>query len=82
MTETEQNAPLDLQEHLPRLEAKGLLTRPARSTRIPNFIRLRGGSFRAACPRRTAGFLFTDVVGALGETYDIPVAGRRTCGFS
>eukprot|EP01037_Dinobryon_pediforme_P002024 gene2024-2062_t len=69
-------APLDLQEHLARLEAAGLLTRITRpickDTELHPLARwqFQGGLLES---QRT-GFLFTDVRGAKGERYDMPVA--------
>ena len=69
-------APLDLQEHLARLDAAGLLTRIDRpickDTELHPLARwqFQGGLLES---QRT-GFLFTDVRGAKGERYDIPVA--------
>jgi UbiD family decarboxylase len=69
------NAPLDLHDHLARLEARGLLIRIDRpiskDTELHPLVRWQfvGGLPESA--RRA--FLFTNVVGARGERYDIPV---------
>src|SRR4051794_13802841 len=69
------NAPLDLHDHLARLDARGLLVRIDRpiskDTEIHPLVRWQfvGGLPESA--RRA--FLFTNVVGARGERYDIPV---------
>lgn len=68
-------APTDLQEHLARLEELGLLTRIERRIDKDSELhplarwQFQGGLHESA--RRA--FLFTNVVGAKGETYDIPV---------
>jgi UbiD family decarboxylase len=68
-------APRDLQEHIARLEAKGLLTRIGRpinkDTELHPLARwqFQGGLDEA--DRRA--FLFTDVTDGEGHTYDIPV---------
>src|SRR3974377_803525 len=72
---SKQNAPSDLQEHLARLTERGLVTvigKPInKDTELHPLARwqfqggLRGEERRA--------FLFTNVVGAKGEKYDIPV---------
>ncbi|HTI86547.1 MAG TPA: UbiD family decarboxylase [Alphaproteobacteria bacterium] len=69
------NAPVDLHDHLARLEARGLLVRVDRpiskDTEIHPLVRWQfvGGLPESA--RRA--FLFTNVIGARGERYDIPV---------
>ena len=74
MIETK-GAPRDLQEHIARLEAKGLLTRIGRpinkDTELHPLARwqFQGGLDEA--DRRA--FLFTDVTDGEGHTYDIPV---------
>jgi len=74
MIET-RGAPRDLQEHIARLEAKGLLTRIGRpinkDTELHPLARwqFQGGLDEA--DRRA--FLFTDVIDGEGHTYDIPV---------
>jgi 4-hydroxy-3-polyprenylbenzoate decarboxylase len=74
MTETK-GAPRDLQEHVARLDAKGLLTRIGRpinkDTELHPLARwqFQGGLDEA--DRRA--FLFTDVIDGEGHTYDIPV---------
>jgi 4-hydroxy-3-polyprenylbenzoate decarboxylase len=76
MTTKEQNAPQDLQEHIARLEAKGLLTK----IQVPidkdaELHPLARWQFQGGLPEdQRRGFLFTDVHGAKGERYDIPVA--------
>src|ERR1700761_6768877 len=70
-----QGAPRDLQEHIARLEAKGLLTRIDRpinkDTELHPLARwqFQGGLHE---DQRRA-FLFTNVVDGDGRTYDIPV---------
>ncbi len=70
------SAPLDLQEHLARLEAQGLLVRIDRpickDTELHPLARwqFQGGLLES----QRRGFLFTDVRGAKGERYDISVA--------
>ena len=68
-------APADFQEHLARLEEKGLLIRIDRpickDTELHPLVRWQFvGSFPEEARR---AFLFTNVVGAGGERYDIPV---------
>ena len=73
--EPDQGAPADLQEHIARLDAKGLLTRISRpinkDTELHPLARwqFQGGLDEA--DRRA--FLFTNVVDGNGRTYDIPV---------
>ena len=68
-------APADFQEHLARLEERGLLVRIDRplnkDTELHPLMRWQfvGGIDE---PQRKA-FLFTNVVDGLGRTYDIPV---------
>ena len=68
-------APTDFQEHLARLEARGLVTRITRpinkDTELHPLMRwqFQGGLHESE--RRA--FVFTNVVGARGERYDIPV---------
>ncbi len=68
-------APADLQQHLARLDAEGLLTRIDRpickDTEIHPLVRWQFLGGFPADQRRA--FLFTHVKGARGETYDIPV---------
>ena len=70
-----QKAPSDLQEHIARLTERGLVTRVDR--RIDKDLELHPlarwqfqGGLREEDRR---AFLFTNVVGARGESYDIPV---------
>ncbi len=76
MTTQKRKAPLDLQEHLGRLEERGLLTR----IQVPidkdsELHPLARWQFQGGLPEsQRRGFLFTDVKGAKGEKYDIPVA--------
>ncbi|TPG08445.1 UbiD family decarboxylase [Sphingomonas oligophenolica] len=71
----QEGAPRDLQEHIRRLEERGLLTRIQRpidkDTELHPLARwqFQGGLDEA--DRRA--FLFTDVIDAAGHTYDIPV---------
>src|SRR5665647_1322114 len=70
-----QNAPADLQEHLARLEELGLVTRIDRridkDSELHPLVRwqFQGGLHES----QRRAFLFTNVVGAKGETFDIPV---------
>ena len=69
------NAPSDFQEHLANLERAGLLTRidkpVCKDTEIHPLVRWQFlGGFPEAERR---AFLFTNVKGAKGERYDIPV---------
>ena len=70
------SAPLDLQEHLSRLDAKGLLTRISRPIDKDSELHpLARWQFQGGLHEdQRRGFLFTDVRGAKGESYDIPVA--------
>jgi UbiD family decarboxylase len=69
-------APSDFQEHLARLEERGLLTRIDRAidkdSELHPLARWQFQGGLAEDARRA--FLFTDVRGAKGERYDIPVA--------
>ena len=70
-----QNAPTDLQQHLARLEELGLVTRIDRRIDKDSELhplarwQFQGGLHES----QRRAFLFTNVVGARGETYDIPV---------
>src|ERR1700757_4204172 len=68
--------PLDFQEHLARLEAKGLLVRIERpinkDTELHPLVRWQFQGGLAEDERRA--FLFTNVVDGQGRRYDIPVA--------
>ena len=76
MTTHKRKAPLDLQEHLERLEERGLLTRIQvpidKDSELHPLARWQFQGGLAESQRR--GFLFTDVKDAKGEKYDIPVA--------
>lgn len=69
------SAPSDFQEHLARLEARGLLVRidkpVCKDTQIHPLVRWQFVGNYPEEDRRA--FLFTNVVGAKGEKYDIPV---------
>ncbi|ESR26154.1 UbiD family decarboxylase [Lutibaculum baratangense] len=69
-------APTDLQEHLERLEARGLLTRIDRPIDKDSELHpLSRWQFQGGLrEEQRRGFLFTDVRGAKGESYEIPVA--------
>lgn len=72
---TPEAAPLDLQDHLARLDAQGLLVRIDRpinkDTELHPLVRWQ---FIGGLPEESRrAFLFTNVVGAKGETYDMPV---------
>jgi 3-polyprenyl-4-hydroxybenzoate decarboxylase len=75
MTQQPHAAPGDFQEHLARLEAKGLLVRIDRpickDTEIHPLMRCQFLGNYAEADRRA--MLFTNVHGAKGEKYDIPV---------
>jgi UbiD family decarboxylase len=76
MPEAAPSAPLDLQEHLARLDERGLLTtidRPIdKDAELQPLARWQfQGGLREEQRR---GFLFRDVRGAKGERYDVPVA--------
>src|ERR1700728_1306065 len=68
--------PLDFQEHLARLEARGLLVRVARpinkETELHPLVRWQFQGGLAEDERRA--FLFTNVVDSEGRRYDTPVA--------
>jgi UbiD family decarboxylase len=70
-----QKAPADLQEHMRRLSERGLLTRIDRAinkdTELHPLARWQFQGGLREDERRA--FLFTNVVGAQGERYDIPV---------
>jgi 4-hydroxy-3-polyprenylbenzoate decarboxylase len=70
-----QKAPADLQEHMRRLTERGLLTRIERAinkdTELHPLARWQFQGGLREDERRA--FLFTNVVGAQGEPYDIPV---------
>lgn len=72
---TQGRAPADLQEHLARLDAQGLMTRIARpidkDTELHPLARWQFQGGLAEQQRRA--FLFTEVRGAKGECYDMPV---------
>ncbi|MDR6634387.1 4-hydroxy-3-polyprenylbenzoate decarboxylase [Phyllobacterium sp. 1468] len=76
MTTHKRKAPLDLQEHLERLEERGLLTRIQvpidKDSELHPLARWQFQGGLAESQRR--GFLFTDVKDAKGEKYDMPVA--------
>src|SRR5258706_5860559 len=69
-------APVDMQEHLTRLEAAGLLTRITRAIDKDSELHpLARWQFQGGLREEDRrGFLFTNVKGAKGESYDIPVA--------
>jgi UbiD family decarboxylase len=69
-------APLDLQDHLNRLESRRLLTRIHRPIDKDSELHpLARWQFQGGLREdQRRGFLFTDVRGAKGERYDIPVA--------
>jgi UbiD family decarboxylase len=69
-------APIDLQDHLSRLEAAGLLTRISRAIDKDSELHpLARWQFQGGLREQDRrGFLFTNVTGAKGERYDIPVA--------
>jgi len=72
---TMQKAPADLQEHIARLEERGLLTRIDRpidkDSELHALVRWQFQGGLREDERRA--FLFTNVFGARGEKYDIPV---------
>jgi UbiD family decarboxylase len=76
MEQQVRNAPQDLQEHLDRLEARGLLTRIDRAINKDTELHpLARWQFQGGLrEEQRRGFLFTNVTGAKGERYDIPVA--------
>ena len=67
---------MDLQDHLARLDKAGLLTRIGREIdKDAELHPLARWQFQGGLrEEQRRGFLFTDVVGAGGERYDIPVA--------
>lgn len=69
-------APMDLQEHISRLDKAGLLTRIGRAIDKDSELHpLARWQFQGGLrEEQRRGFLFTDVTGAGGERYDIPVA--------
>ena len=69
-------APIDMQDHLSRLEASGLLTRITRPIDKDSELHpLARWQFQGGLREEDRrGFLFTNVTGAKGERYDIPVA--------
>src|SRR6186713_2318101 len=69
-------APIDMQDHLNRLEAAGLLTRVTRPIDKDSELHpLARWQFQGGLREQDRrGFLFTNVTGAKGERYDIPVA--------
>lgn len=73
---TRTRAPGDLQEHIARLEARGLLTRIDRPIDKDSELHpLSRWQFQGGlAEEQRRAFLFTDVRGAKGERYDIPVA--------
>ena len=72
---TKQDAPSDLQEHLARLTKLGLVTRiDRRIDKDSELHPLARWQFQGGLrDEERRAFLFTNVVGARGETYDIPV---------
>ncbi|MDB5599042.1 MAG: carboxylase/decarboxylase family protein [Xanthobacteraceae bacterium] len=70
-----QDAPSDLQEHLARLTERGLVTRiDRRIDKDSELHPLARWQFQGGLrDEERRAFLFTNVVGAKGETYDIPV---------
>src|SRR3546814_20188626 len=76
MKDTVRSAPLDLQEHLGRLEERGLLTTVDRPIDKDSELHpLARWQFQGGLrEEQRRGFLFTDVRGAKAERYDIPVA--------
>src|SRR5664280_751624 len=70
-----QDAPSDLQEHLARLTERGLVTRiDRRIDKDSELHPLARWQFQGGLrDEERRAFLFTNVVGARGETYDIPV---------
>src|SRR4051794_27593375 len=73
---TQRTAPIDLQDHLRRLETAGLLTRISRPIDKDSELHpLARWQFQGGLREEDRrGFLFTHVTGAKGEHYDIPVA--------
>ena len=76
MTKPLPSAPLDLQEHIARLDARGLLTRIDRAIDKDSELHpLARWQFQGGLrEEQRRGFLFTDVRGARGERHEIPVA--------
>jgi len=76
MSNSKRKAPSDLQEHLDRLQQLGLLTRiEVPINKDSELHPLARWQFQGGLPdEQRRGFLFTDVRGARGESYDIPVA--------
>ena len=74
--DTEQQAPADFQEHLARLEARGLVTRIERAIDKDSELHpLARWQFQGGLPEEERrAFLFTNVTDARGGKYDIPVA--------
>src|SRR6476619_4467318 len=72
----QRTAPVDMQEHLARLEAAGLLTHVTRAIDKDSELHpLARWQFQGGLREENRrGFLFTNVKGAKGESYDIPVA--------
>jgi UbiD family decarboxylase len=70
-----QNAPSDLQEHIARLTKRGLVTRiDRRIDKDSELHPLARWQFQGGLREEDRrAFLFTNVVGAHGESYDIPV---------
>src|SRR5436309_3388658 len=68
--------PRDLQEHLARLEARGLLTRIDRPINKDTELHpLARWQFQGGLPEsERRAFLFTNVVDSAGRRYDMPVA--------
>src|SRR4051795_2272444 len=77
-------APIDMQDHLSRLEAKGLLTRITRPIDKDSELHpLARWQFQGGLREEDRrGFLFTNVTGAKGERYDIPVAAGVLAAFA
>src|SRR5262249_15126205 len=76
--------PLDFQQHLANLEARGLLTRIDRpinkDTELHPLVRWQ---FQGGLPEeQRRAFLFTNVVDSNGSRYDIPVAVRALAASS
>src|SRR6476619_7696955 len=71
----QRTAPVDMQEHLARLEAAGLLTHVTRAIDKDSELHpLARWQFQGGLREEDRrGFLFTNVKGAKGESYDIPV---------
>jgi UbiD family decarboxylase len=75
MSSIAQDAPSDLQEHLARLTQRGLVTKVDRRIDKDSELHpLARWQFQGGLrDEERRAFLFTNVVGARGETYDIPV---------